>query len=69
MSFDAKQPHHPNCGQVGETGEHGDLGSNAIAAPERIGSAPKTETDHFVQHVTTPTQKPEETPLVQHITK
>lgn len=34
-----KQKHHPDCGEVGETGEHGDLGTNAIDHPERLGSA------------------------------
>ena len=30
-----KQVHHPDCGVVGVTGEHGDLGSNAIDSEYR----------------------------------
>ena len=35
----AKQVHHPDCGDVGATGEHGDLGTNAINRPSRAASA------------------------------
>lgn len=31
----AKQTHHADCGDVGATGEHGAIGSNAADAKER----------------------------------
>src|SRR5690348_7181432 len=30
-----RQIHHADCGEVGETGEHGDLGANAVDHPVR----------------------------------
>jgi hypothetical protein len=38
MSNETNQTHHADCGDVGETGVHGDLGSNAAGA-ERETSA------------------------------
>jgi hypothetical protein len=34
-SLPKKQTHHADCGEVGETGKHGDIGSNAVDAKER----------------------------------
>ena len=42
MTNETNQVHHPDAGHVGETGEHGDLGSNAAGA-EREAAATSTE--------------------------
>jgi hypothetical protein len=42
MTNETKQVHHADCGDVGETGVHGDLGSNAAGA-EREAAAASTE--------------------------
>lgn len=34
-SLPSSKTHHAECGAVGDTGKHGDLGSNAIDAKER----------------------------------
>lgn len=36
-SLPTGQTHHADCGDVGATGEHGDIGSNAADAKERQG--------------------------------
>jgi hypothetical protein len=30
-SLPTSKTHHPDCGDVGQTGQHGDLGSNAAS--------------------------------------
>jgi hypothetical protein len=39
MTNDTTQVHHADCGDVGETGVHGDLGSNAAGAEREAATA------------------------------
>jgi hypothetical protein len=39
MTDETKQVHHADCGAVGDTGEHGELGTNAAGAVREASSA------------------------------
>jgi|SRR5690348_6973085 len=53
-----RQIHHADCGEVGETGEHGDLGANAVDHPVRKEQAASAIADTEIKPADAPLPPP-----------